>query len=153
MKLKPNRVTREESSSGGAEDEYYVLGGEHVGVAIARRLQAAGHSVTVVDEAYDSDEVPGLRGDPGDVRALREAGVSDGSTVVVATPSDSRNLLTAQLVRANFDVSEIVVLVNAPDRCDLFAEVGYEPVCATTTLSDGVVDSLEETERGFNQTA
>ena len=73
--------------------------------------------------------------------------MTDGSTVVVATPSDSRNLLTAKLVRAHFDISQIVVLVNVPDRYDLFAEVGCEPVCATATLSDGVVESLAGTER------
>ena len=146
MKLNLNRVTGGEPLDEGKEAEYYVLGGEHVGASVAQRLHAVGHSVTLVDETHDSDEIPGLRGDPGDVRALEEAGVSAASAVVVATPSDSRNLLTAHLVHARFDVSEIVVLVNTPDRYELFAEVGYEPVCATTALSDGLVDSLEETE-------
>jgi Trk K+ transport system NAD-binding subunit len=153
MKLRTNRGAEEESFRESAEREYYVLGGGHVGASVARRLQEDGHSVTVVDETHDSDEVPGFRDDPGTVRALERAGVADGSTVVVATPSDSRNLLTAQLVRTGFDVSDIVVLVNAPDRFDLFEEVGYETICATTTLSDGVVGSLrEKTTREHGQT-
>lgn len=155
MKLRPTRAAREESSGGNAEAEYYVLGGEHVGVSVARRLRAAGRSVTVIDEAYDadSDEIPGLRGDPRDVHTLEAAGVTDGSTVVVATPSDSRNLLVAQLVRGHFDVSSLHVLVNSPDRYDLFAEVGYEPICATTALSGGVVENLEEDLEEEGQTA
>lgn len=153
MRLRSNRITSEESSGGGTGAEYYVLGGEHVGVSVARRLQTAGHSVTVVDETYDSDEIQGLRGDPGDVRTLEAAGVSEGSTVVVAAPSDSRNLLTVQLVRTQFDVAEIVVLVNDPDRYDLFTEIDCEPVCATTALCEGIVESLGATGREPNQNA
>lgn len=153
MKLKPNRVTSDEPPDEGTGGEYYVLGGEHVGEMVARRLQADGHTVTVVDAAHDSTDIPGHKADPQDLRALEEAGVSDTSTVVVAMSCDSQNLLTAQLVSAHFDVSETVVLVNVPDRCDVFAAVGHEPICATTTLSDAVVDSLKETNRSANQTA
>ena len=153
MKLKTNRGAKDESFGGDAEREYYVLGGGHVGASVARRLHADGHSVTVVDETHDSDEIPGFRSDPGTVQALEEAGVTDTSTVVVARSCDSRNLLTAQLVSAHFDVSDVVVLVNVPDRCVIFEEVGHEPVCATTTLSDGLVGSLEEkTNRESDQT-
>ena len=152
MRLKPDPVTSEESSIGGAEGEYYVLGGEHVGTSVVRRLHEDGHPVTAVGPTHDSDEVPGLRGDPSDLRALETAGVSDASTVVVAMPCDSQNLLTAQLVRAHFDAPAVVVLVNSPGRYELFAEVGHEPVCATTTLSDALVDELRESNRSVDQT-
>lgn len=129
--------------SGGAEEAAYaVLGCGPVGTAVAQRLRADDHTVSLVNESHDSSELPGLRGDPTDVRALEEAGVAAVSTVVVATGSDRRNLLIAQLVRAHFDVSRIVVLANVPSRLDLLADVGHEPVCATTALSDSLVESL-----------
>ena len=131
--------------TGGPSDELavLVLGGEHLGESIVRRLQADGHSVGLVDEGHDSEVVPTNAGDPGDVRVLAEAGAADASVVVVATPRDSRNLLIAQLVRAHFGATDVFVLVNDPDRSDIVADVGHEPVCATTALSKAVVSDLE----------
>jgi trk system potassium uptake protein TrkA len=133
--------------TGGPPDEQavLVLGGEQVGESIAQRLQADGYSVGLVDETLDSEVVPTNTGDPSDVRVLAEAGAARASAVVVATPRDSRNLLIAQLVRAHFDVTDVLVLVNSPDRSDLVADVGHEPVCATTALSEAVAADLEPT--------
>lgn len=121
---------------------YYVLGGRHLGSAVAQRLRADGYTVCVVDESYARSETPGLRGDPADIRTLEAAGVGPASTVVVATRSDSRNLLIAQLVRANFAVKNVIVLANLPDRLEMFTEAGHDPVCATSTLSDTLVDTI-----------
>lgn len=121
---------------------YHILGGRHLGSAVARLLRADGHTVRVVDESYDRPDPPGVRGDPTDVRVLEEAGVSAASTVVAATGSDSRNFLIAQLVRAHFDVDTVVVLVNSPDRLELFTDAGHDPVCATSALSDTLVDTI-----------
>lgn len=145
MRPNLNRFTRDESTNEETEAEYYILGGEHLGGLLARRLQADGHPVNLVDETSDPDEIPGLQGNPESVRVLEDAGVSDASTVVVATPQDRRNLLIAQLVRAHLDVPNTIVLVNNPDRYDLIADAGHEPICATTVLSNALVDTLNTT--------
>lgn len=142
MNINRTRLGRKTSTGDGATAKYYVLGGDDLGTSIARRLREAGHSVTLVDETQDSTEVPGLRGSPRDVQILEEAGVSERSTVIAATSRDRRNLLIAQLVRVHFDVDETFVLVNTPDRYDVVAEAGHEPICVTTVLSDAVVDDL-----------
>ena len=142
MELDPTRSDRSDPSSDGRESDYYVLGGGEVGVNVARQLQAAGQKVTVIDESYDCPTTPGERGDPTDLRTLSEAGIPETSTVVVATRSDRRNLLIAQLVRAHFDVSRIIVLVNDRDRFDAFLNADHELVCATTVLSDALVESV-----------
>jgi len=142
MKTDRTRLRKKTSTSDGAPAEYYVLGGEHLGASIARRLREAGHSVSLVDETQDSTETPGLRGNPSDVQVLTDAGVSENATVVAATSRDRRNLLIAQLARVHFDVAETFVLVNTPERYDLVAEVGHEPICVTSVLSDAVVDDL-----------
>jgi trk system potassium uptake protein TrkA len=126
-----------------AATDYYVLAGEHVGASIADRLSAADRSAAVIDETEDSIGGRGPGSDSAVLQALRDAGIPEESTVVVATPRDGWNLLVAQLVRIHFDVADVLVLVNAPDQCDLFADAGHEPVCATTALSDAVVDALE----------
>jgi len=142
MKLISNLSTREESSDTGTTD-YYVLGSGPVGVAVARRLHAAGHAVTVVGETHDPTDLPTVRGNPSDVGTLADAGITEASTVVVTVPRDARSLLVAQLVRTRFGVSDVRLLVYDPDRYDLVADVGHEPICVTTALSDAVVDDLE----------
>jgi trk system potassium uptake protein TrkA len=146
MRTTVSRITGEESSNEDGRDDYYVLGGEHIGESIARDLQSDVHSVNLIDETHDPGEIPGLRGNPADIEVLKDAGLSDGSTVVVATPEDSQNLLIAQLVRTHFEVSDVLVFVNAPARFDIVADAGHEPVCVTTAVSDALVTALEPTQ-------
>jgi trk system potassium uptake protein TrkA len=141
MKLHPIRRPTEETTGDDTVD-YCVLGGGPVGAAIARRLHSDGHVVTAVGETHDAADHAVVRGDPADVRRLEAADIGDGSTVVAATPRDHRNLLVAQLVRAHFDVSDVVVRVNDPDRHGLVANAGHDPFCATTVLSTALVDEL-----------
>lgn len=143
MRPKPNRRANEGQSNEETDAEYYVLGGEHLGASIARRLRAAGHSVCFIDETHGPGELPGRRGDPLDVELLEDVGVSEASTVVAATPHDGRNLLIAQLARTRLGVSDVLVLVNHPDRHDPVVEVGHETVCATSVLSGEIVAGLD----------
>ncbi|MDS0293334.1 NAD(P)-binding protein [Halogeometricum luteum] len=137
-------MTRSDTTqpSNGAEETaqptHYVLGGAHVGTAIAERLRDRGHRVAVIDESYESQDVPGVTGDPTAVDVLSESGVTSDSTVIVATRSDRRNLLIAQLVRARFDGPRVIVFVHDPERRSLFTDAGHESFCVTTTLSDAV---------------
>lgn len=153
MSLKPTPSTRTGSSTEEPTAGCFVLGGGHVGDAIARRLRAEGRSVSRVDETHDPDELPGVCGDPRDLSALEAAGVSEGATVVVAMAHDSQNLLVAQLVRAHFDVQSVHVLVNDPDQRWLFTSAGHEPVCATSAASDALVDGLTRQRRDVGETA
>lgn len=129
-------------SEGADDPTCYVLGSGPLGTALARRLRASENTVCVVDGPDGPSEPDVIRGDPTDVRTLEAAGMGAASTVVVATPSDRRNLLVAQLVRTAFEVPRIVVLVNGPDRFELLEAAGHEPICATTILSDALVERV-----------
>lgn len=134
--------SNESDPSTGLEDTaqytHYVLGGAHVGVAIAEQLQTAGHRVVVVDESYESDDIPVITGDPSATDVLSESGVESTSTVIVATRSDRRNLLIAQLVRARFDAPRVIAFVHDPEHLPVFSDAGHESFCVTTTLSEAV---------------
>lgn len=136
------RTTTDEPTAETAPADYVVLGGSHLGESVARGLQAEGHSVALVDETRCPDDLPVHPGDPADVDLLAAAGVGEASTVVVATGDDSRNLLVAGLVRAHFDVPEVLVLVHVPDRRDVVAGAGVVPVCATSALTDALLDGV-----------
>lgn len=142
MKSTLQRLTRDNSPGNEGETEYYILGGETVARSTAKRLREEGRTVGVVDETHDDEDIPGEQGNPEDVRLLAEAGVPDASTVVVATGEDSRNLLIAQLVQVHFDVRDIFVLVNDPDRRELVAAAGHEPLCVTSIIATGLADTL-----------
>lgn len=146
MRSNANQSAVEDSTLDGSKTVYFILGGGELGEAIARRLQSDGYSVRVVDETYDAATVPGHRGDPADRRTLEAAGLSSAVGVIVATDTDSRNLLIAQLVAVNFDVDEVVVLVNGPERGDAIEAVGYQTICATTALSSAVATEFDRTE-------
>jgi Trk K+ transport system NAD-binding subunit len=139
MRLRSNLHQKAETSAEGVDTDYYVLGDSHLGTEIASRLDALGHAVSVVRLDPDVDDAPSLEGDPPLADVLFDAGVTETSTVVVATPDDGRNLLVAQLVRTRFDVTSVFIVVHTPERSDLVADAGHEPICATTLLADGVV--------------
>lgn len=144
LRRKPLRTLGDDPPDSATESQCYVLGGTHLGVLVAERLQTAGRPVSLIDETHDPAEIPGVRGDPGDVRVLDDAGVTDAAMVVVATRDDGRNLLIAQLVRTTFGVSDVHVLVNRPDRTEVIAAAGHDPVCATTVLADAVRDRVHQ---------
>jgi trk system potassium uptake protein TrkA len=137
-----NTRGRDEPSTATTGGSWYVLGGGHVGEAVARYLGEAGHTASLVDDSHESSVVPSHSADPTDVRALTETGIGPGSTVVVTTDDDGANLLVAQLVRVHLDPDRIVVLANSPETVSLLEDAGHEPICATTALSLGVTEAL-----------
>ncbi|MDZ7745501.1 MAG: NAD(P)-binding protein [Halobacteriales archaeon] len=140
--MSKSRRTVHEPSSEMQAATHYVLGGGHVGTAIAERLYAAGHCVAIVDEGYESGPIPGHMGDPSDTELLAASGITNTSVIIVASPSDRRNLLIAQLVRTQFDVQRVVAFVNHPDRRPAFDDAGHEPFCVTTVLSETVGETI-----------
>lgn len=138
----PIRAKGADSSNEIEEATHYILGGAHIGTAIAEQLQAAGYRVAVVDDSYESSDIPGFAGDPATIDVLSQSGVETASTVVVATNSDRRNLLIAQLVRARFDVPRVIAFVHEPDRVPLFADADHEPFCVTTALGEAVGEAI-----------
>ena len=136
--IRPTSNTRR----GDPQATHFVLGGNYVGVAIAEQLQTDGYTVTIVDESYNSDDVPGIQGNPTDVELLIESGLETATSVIVGTRSDARNFLIAQLVRVHFDVPRILVLVHDPERFSAIADAGHEPLCVTTVLSETVREHI-----------
>lgn len=133
----PKRFT---GTPDGNDPHYYVLGGDHLGAAVAAELEADGVAVTLITEQSPL-QTDAIAGNPADVSLLAEAGIDETSRVIVATPSDRRNLLIAQLVSVQFGTTSIVVLINNPDRHDPINEAGHDVVCATTALTSALVNS------------
>jgi len=133
-------MTETRSTDTGTTEEasHVVLGDTARGTVIAQRLRADGYPTAVVAETDEEGaDAADVLTDPA---ALADAGVDEASTVIVATRSDGRNLLVAQLARAHFDVPRLLVLANDPSRATALAEAGHEPVCVASAVSESVVE-------------
>ncbi len=118
-----------------------VIGGGHVGRIIAERLSDLPVSIRFIDpnpQVIVRANENGLSADETaitDGSELRARNVADASAVVVATDSDSTNLLIAQLLRVRFDSPRIIVRVNEPQNRSAFTELGIETVCLAEVLA------------------
>lgn len=140
--MKSFRYNPEETVTRQGRSEYVVLGGGPIGASIARTLGADKYTVHYIDDSKESADVSDHQSDPSKVQSLERANLTEASTVIVSTRSDRRNLLIAQLVRANFDVSRILVLANDPEKRDLFEKAGHDSICATTAISAAVSEAI-----------
>lgn len=129
-----------------------ILGGDDVGLALARHLRSEAWAVGlldsdpgIVERALRSD-VPAHAIDVTNVRELGEHDVEEVDVVIVASDSDSANLLTAQLLRVAFDVERVVVRVNDARNTDSFEELDLVTVCASTALAESIGRSLDSLE-------
>lgn len=96
-----------------------IAGGGRVGGALAARLVADGHAVTVIDRDKDLCDrlveetgVVTIAGDVSDTRALERAGLRGADVVAGLLPRDADNLAFAMLVRS---VSSARVMVRMSD--------------------------------------
>src|SRR3712207_1006025 len=99
-----------------------IVGAGRVGSAIARKMLAAEHEVSVLDEDPLSHE----RLDAGqattwedaggrftvghglEIDALREAGIEEADVFIAATDGDNTNLTISQIAGRQFDVPRVL---------------------------------------------
>jgi hypothetical protein len=118
-----------------------LVGANALNGVLARHLTAAGRTTIVVDAVswrLDRFRKAGLLtvvGDARDASAYEEAGVERDSTVVAATTNDELNLLSAELVRAEFGVEHPVVAIQRPPD-----ELGRRSRAWVDLLGGGAID-------------
>jgi Trk K+ transport system NAD-binding subunit len=64
---------------------------------------------------------------------------------IVATSQDGQNLLTVQHLLLEFDVDEIIVRVNDPQKIDIYADLPVSIVDASDIVASALVKQLEQT--------
>lgn len=125
-----------------------VIGGGDVGRVIAERLDDLPVSVWFADpnpQVIARADENGLSADETtitDGSELRARNVTDASVVVVATDSDSTNLLITQLLQVRFNGLRIVVRVNEPQNQSAFTDLGVETLPSADVLAAAFRDHL-----------
>jgi trk system potassium uptake protein TrkA len=125
-----------------------IIGGGHVGRVVTERLSDLPVSVWFADPdpmviaRANGDGIVADETNITDGSELRDQSVADASVVVVATDSDSTNLLIAQLLRVSFDSPRIVVRVNDPQNQCAFIDIDVETVCLAGMLAATLREQL-----------
>ena len=127
-----------------------VIGCGRVGSTIAKRFASEGWDVTAVDEKeaalnrLGEDWTGGfIVGHGMDTAVLREAGIEDADSVVVATDGDNTNLVIGQVAQKRFGIECTVVRILDPARADFYRDRGLRTICPTQTA----IESLSEAVR------
>lgn len=64
---------------------------------------------------------------------------------IIATSQDGQNLLAVQHLLLEFDVDEIIVRVNDPQKIDIYADLPVSVVDASDLVASALVQQLEQT--------
>lgn len=111
-----------------------VVGGGVVGYAVARGLEDAGWSVTVIeaDEERANEIAPRLKslvvhGDGTDIELLREERIDDAPVLIAVTSNDEKNLLVS-LIAKRLGVPRIITRADKLANERLFEAVGIDVV-------------------------
>ena len=116
-----------------------VVGYGEVGRTVTNALTDAGLPYTIVDqEAFEGVDVVGDASDP---ETLREAGIDDASTVILALPDDTTAEFTALVVRDSSADVEIIARVEESGSIPKMYQAGADYVLALATVTGRMLAS------------
>jgi trk system potassium uptake protein TrkA len=122
-----------------------IVGCGRVGAGIARKLEAEGHDVTILDTSNSafgrldhSFRGQALRGDGTDESVLRRAGAEGADCFFALTEGDNRNVLAAQLAAETFGIPRVLAKINDPVRAKAYAAMGIDTINRTEMMIDAI---------------
>jgi trk system potassium uptake protein TrkA len=112
-----------------------VMGCGRVGSAIARRLEAGGHSVAVIDQDpeafrrlgpdFGGRQVTGLGFDR---QTLLDAGIESAGAFAAVSSGDNSNIISARVARETFGVQHVVARIYDSKRAEVYERMGIPSV-------------------------
>jgi Trk K+ transport system NAD-binding subunit len=126
------------------DGEAVLIGYGEGGKTVARELNKAGVPYTVVDESQDEDV--DVVGEATDADVLREAGVEDAGSVVLALPDDTTTEFTTLVTRGINDSVEVVARSQTTEAVGKTYRAGADYVLSVEAVSGRSIASevLEE---------
>ena len=119
--------------------ETVVVGFGHVGRAVAAELAASEVPYTVVDKAEEADV--DVVGDATEPDVLREAGVDEVDTVVLALPDDTTTEFAALVIRDLSPDTEIIARVEREANVPKTYRAGADYVISLSTVTGRMIAS------------
>jgi trk system potassium uptake protein len=128
-----------------------IMGCGRTGGQLAGMLDAAGHSITVIDvDAYSFRRLPpefkgkALVGNGMDQEQLKKAGIEQAEIFIAMTQGDNRNIMAAQIAKHIFNVPRVICRIYDPLRQEIYQTLGLETISPTTIFADMLKKRVED---------
>lgn len=125
---------------------YVIMGCGRVGSSLARTLEAAGHTVAIVDRDESAfRRLPstflGRRvvGVGFDRETLVAAGIEQAYAFAAVSSGDNSNILSARVARETYGVEHVVARIYDPGRAEIYERLGIPTVATVRWTADQVL--------------
>jgi trk system potassium uptake protein TrkA len=126
-----------------------IMGCGRVGSTIATSLEAAKHSVAIVDQDatafrrlsqdFTGKQVVGIGFDRD---TLIEAGIEQASAFAAVSSGDNSNIIAARVARETFGVENVVARIYDPRRAEVYSRLGIPTVATVRWTADSILRRL-----------
>ncbi len=126
-----------------------IMGCGRVGSTLAVELEAAGHSVSIIDQSREAFRRLGpdfkgitVSGVGFDRDILREAGIERAQAFAAVSNGDNSNILAARVARELFSVEKVVARIYDPGRAGIYQRLGIPTVATVLWTTDQILRNL-----------
>lgn len=127
-----------------------IMGCGRVGSSLAERLDAAGHSVVILDQDADafrklSRTFSGkkITGIGFDRDILVKADIENADAFAAVSSGDNSNIISARVAREQFHVPTVVARIYDPRRAEIYQRLGIETVASVAWTTEQFIRRLQ----------
>jgi trk system potassium uptake protein len=123
-----------------------VVGCGRVGSGLARAVEAADHTVAIVDkqekafrrlpEGFAGRKVRGIGFDRD---RLVEAGIEEAGALAAVTNGDNSNILVARIARETYGIDKVVARIYDPRRAAIYERLGIATIATVQWATERVL--------------
>ncbi|CAB4330870.1 unannotated protein [freshwater metagenome] len=125
------------------------MGCGRVGSSLATELEAAGHSVAIIDQSREAFRRLGpdfkgrtVSGVGFDRDTLLEAGIENADAFAAVSNGDNSNILAARVARETYGVANVVARIYDPGRAEIYQRLGIPTVATVIWATDQILRRL-----------
>ena len=125
------------------------MGCGRVGSSLASELEAAGHSVAIIDQSREAFRRLGpdfkgrtIAGVGFDRDTLLEAGIETADAFAAVSNGDNSNILAARVARETYGVANVVARIYDPGRAEIYQRLGIPTVATVLWTTDQLMRRL-----------
>ena len=126
-----------------------VISDRHVGSEVVAMLDRGTDACLVTDHdgvaGQTPDDIRVVVGDGRERAVLRDAGAETTDVALISMQTDHGAFLVTQLLRTQFGVETVVVVLNDPQNRPAFKSVASEVVCGSQVLATELERAVETT--------
>ena len=125
------------------------MGCGRVGSALAKSLEALGHSVAIIDQSvaafrrlpvtFEGARITGVGFDRD---TLIEAGIERAEAFAAVSSGDNSNIIAARVARETFGIDNVVARIYDPNRAAVYQKLGIPTVATVRWTADQVIRRL-----------